>query len=1175
MGSSVLDNLWVIVSSVLVFLMQPGFMCLESGLTRSKNSINVAIKNLADFVFSVMGFWFLGFGLMFGLSHAGIIGTSGFLADFGDNFHQSSFFLFQTMFCGTATTIFSGAVAERMRFSSYLIVVMLLSVLIYPVFGHWAWNGIDSGNPAGWLGAAGFVDFAGSTVVHSVGGWVALATLMVIGPRNGRFTPEGKTVEVHGSDLPLSVLGTLLLWIGWIGFNGGSTLAFNGSVPGIIVNTVMAGVSGSVVSLFAGLSFNRIAKVTYLINGCLGGLVAITACCHCVTIPQAILIGAVAGVICLFAEELLLYYGIDDAVGAVPVHLGCGVWGTLAVAFFGKSEVLNTGLDVYSQLLVQAEGVAGAFVVAFVIPLFIIRRIDRIMPLRVSAESEEMGLNISEHGAKTETADFFRIMQLQEETGDLSLRVPVDPFTDTGVIAGRYNKVMAALQNAIASTEAIVSVAKDAIVTFGDDLSVISMNPSGCAMFGYDGPPAGKGLLAGLRMEHLIDMDEWWSRSRIKNNSSRLAGSAKGADLPGKGSHGPMAYRMKELLSGCRMEITGKKECGTTFPMDAVVTKADVVKDPFYVGIFRDITVTREKEAELAKQKAYFKQLFDGSPQAVISTDLHGNITRVNTGFETLFGYSAHEVCHRMNSCIIVPDERRVEMTSIRQTILSGSIVHKETWRKHKHGRSIPVSLLGFSIVINGMMEGLFYVYQDITQRKELEDQLYRKAFYDSLTGVPNRILFMERLGQAVSRQKRKENFHFAVFMIDLDRFKWVNDTLGHPAGDILLEKTARRFLTCVRSMDTVARIGGDEFAVLLEDIASERETLGIAKRMGDQAARVFKINGNDVSISSSIGIVVKTAMYQKPEDILRDADIAMYRAKAKGKSRCKVFSRKLHRITHDALQLEKDLRGVVERNELVLYYQPQVCSKSGSIRGFEALLRWNHPRRGLVLPMDFICLAEETGLIIPIGNWVIEQACRQLKEWHTNLPAARQLSMSVNLSSRQFMRHDLEQTIKNALDAVDLSPRFLVAELTESAVMEKPESVIGQLNRLKDTGIRIAIDDFGTGYSSLAYLRLFPLDYLKMDKRFVDEINRDHENMTIAKAIITLAHNLNLEVIAEGIERMDQLETLQGLNCNYIQGYFYSRPIDQARAALLIENGFVSRDERTPAEQDVNTTPP
>lgn len=1159
MGSSAMDNFWVIVSSVLVFLMQPGFMCLESGLTRSKNSINVAIKNIADFVFSVMGFWFLGFGFMFGITRHGIIGTSWYLAEFGDNFHLATFFLFQAMFCGTATTIFSGAVAERIRFTSYLIIAVLLSVFVYPLFGHWAWNGIDAGQATGWLGAVGFIDFAGSTVVHSVGGWIALATLIVVGFRKGRFAEDGTPVEIHGGNLPLSVLGTLLLWIGWIGFNGGSTLAMNESVPGIIVNTVMAGAAGAACLLLIGFWYTHIFKVAFLINGSLGGLVAITACCHCVTISESIVIGAVAGGVCLVMEEVLLHYRIDDAVSAVPVHLGCGIWGTLSVALFGDPTILGTGLTFYGQLLVQAEGIVAAFVVAFVVPLFIIRKIDRMMPLRVSLESEEIGLNISEHGARTETADFLRIMQLQEESGDLSLRVPVAPFTDTGVIAAKYNKMMAALESAVASTEAIVSVAKDAIITFaGNDFNIMSMNPSGCAMFGCS---SGRVLSGKMQLYDIVDTFSWPFESSAVSPQDALFETKKEIPTAGDNVHQVLNHKMKALLSGCRMELTGKKQNGDTFPMDAVVTRAVVDDDHFYVGIFRDISLAKKREEDLAKEKAYFQQLFDGSPQAVVSTDVHGITTRVNKGFEKTFGFSEHQITGRNHMELIVPEEMVLEMTTIQQTILSGKVVHKETWRTHKNGKLIPVSLLGFPILIGGRAEGLFCIYQNITKRKELEDQLYRKAFYDSLTGIPNRILFMERLGQALNRKKRKKDFRFAVFMIDLDRFKWVNDTLGHSAGDMLLEQTAQRFMCCVRSVDTVARLGGDEFAILLEDFDNLKDIIAIARRIKEKTAQVFKIYGTDVHISSSIGIVINTDLYSRSGDILRDADIAMYRAKTTGKSRFKVFSRKLHDMTHDALQLENDLKEAVQRKQLELYYQPIICLENKKIKGFEALLRWIHPTRGLVSPANFIPLAEETGLIIPIGQWVIRQACRQLKQWRDTVEGGRELTMSVNISARQFMHNDIGVTIEKELDKANLPPHLLIVEMTESAVMEKPESVIGQLNHLKKTGIRIAIDDFGTGYSSLAYLKRFPLDYLKIDKSFIDEINAAHENMEIVKAIIALSHNLRLDVIAEGVERMEQLEILKGMSCNYVQGYFYSRPVEESRAVQLIGKRFNSFD--------------
>ncbi len=1000
MGITIIDNFWVIVSAVLVFLMQPGFMCLESGLTRPKNSINVAIKNIADFVFSVMGFWLAGFAIMFGLSRGGIIGTTCFMPEFGDNFHMMSFFLFQTMFCGTATTIFSGAVAERMRFSSYLQVAVLLSVIIYPLFGHWAWNGIESGTCTGWLGAAGFVDFAGSTVVHSIGGWVALASLIVIGPRKGRFSDNGKPVDFYGNDVPLSVLGTLLLWIGWIGFNGGSTLIMDARVPGIIVKTILAAASGAAFCLLIGYIITRISKISFLINGSLGGLVAITACCHCVTVSESVFIGAVAGAVCLAVEELLFHLYIDDAVSAVPVHLGCGIWGTLAVALFGDPAILATGLDFTSQLIIQIIGILAACVVGFIIPYFIIRQINRMSPLRVSAHDEEIGLNVSEHGVKTEAFDFLRIMQIQEETGDLSLRVPADPFTDTGLIAGRYNKMMEALQH------------------------------------------------------------------------------------------------------------VGER----------------------------------------------FQQLFDGSPQAVVSTDASGRILQANKGFEVLFGYPAAAIAGAQNLSTIIPDNLLLETATINQTILSGKAVEKETHRKHKSGRLIPVSLLGFPIFINNLIQGAFYIYQDITERKTLEDQLYRKAFYDSLTGLPNRVLFLDRLNQALKRQKRSKQTQAAVFMIDLDRFKWVNDNLGHQAGDVLLKKTTRRFLSCVRSMDTVARLGGDEFAVLLEDISDPRQIIAIARRIRNETARPFILEDKGVTISASIGIILDLSRYIRADDILRDVDIAMYRAKTTGKSRFRIFGKKLHQMAHDALQLENDLKKALEKDQFTLYYQPILFSKTEKIKGFEALIRWEHPTRGVIPPSDFIPIAEDNGLIIPIGQWVIETACRQLKSWQSRFPGTQDMTVSVNISVPQFSYNNLEKIIEHAIDTYGLSAHCLVAELTESAVIEKPDAVIGHLNRLKNSGIKIAIDDFGTGYFSLAYLKNFPLDYLKMDKSFVDDINQDHENLEIAKAIITLAQNLKLEVIAEGIESEDQLETLKAIGCDFIQGYYYSRPLPPQKAEYLLQ---------------------
>ena len=356
MDKSLVDIFWVLICAGLVFLMQAGFTCLESGLTRSKNSINVAIKNLTDFGISTILFWAFGFALMFGTSSIGWIGSDGFFSSLDEGSWSSTFFLFEIMFCATAVTIVSGATAERLKFRSYIIVSIILAGLIYPIFGHWVWNGIQTGTSTGWLGTMGFVDFAGSTVVHSVGGWVALAALLVIGPREGRFPPVGTHMKIHGSNLPLSVLGVLLLWIGWFGFNGGSTLALNEQVAGIITNTFLAGASGVMVTLTIGWIIRKQADAELVIFGSIAGLVAITASAHSVSTLSALAIGGIGGGVMLGVDSLLEYLHIDDAVGAIPVHLGAGAWGTLAVAIFWQVRTLEYRLKPWRATLDSGDG---------------------------------------------------------------------------------------------------------------------------------------------------------------------------------------------------------------------------------------------------------------------------------------------------------------------------------------------------------------------------------------------------------------------------------------------------------------------------------------------------------------------------------------------------------------------------------------------------------------------------------------------------------------------------------------------------------------------------------------------------------------------------------------------------------------------------------------------------
>ncbi len=1123
MEKSILDIYWILMAAALVFLMQAGFMCLESGLTRSKNSIGVAAKNLSDFIVSVFMFWVVGYGLMYGVTQAGIIGGAGFFLDPGSDPYIAAFFFFQAMFCGTATTIFSGAVAERMRFGAYIAVAILLSVFVYPLFGHWAWNGLETGALTGWLGRMGFVDFAGSTVVHGVGGWVALAALLVIGPRRGRFPEDGPPREINPSNLPFSLLGALLLWMGWFGFNGGSTLAMDGRVPLIILNTTLAGAGGALACLLYGWRVGGVPKIAYLINGSIGGLVAVTANCHAVVPLESVLIGVVAGFVYMGADRLMLRHRIDDAVGAVPVHLGCGIWGTLAVALFGDPLRLETGLGWLTQLGVQAIGILAAFVAAFVIPYLVLRGIDRISPLRVSPEDEDIGLNISEHGARTDLLDLFEAMDRQAAARDLSLRLPVEPFTETGRIAGRYNQVMDALEEAVAQTEAIIRTAKDAIIAFSrNNLNILCANPAACMMFGYDAT-----AFSDISAATLFDSD-------VQSRKTLLA--TFGRD---------------------NMETLGRRRDGASFPMEAVIAEASAGDRRFYVGTFRDLTERKQARAVISKQKAYFTQLFESSPQAIVMLDAEGRIQAANREFTALFGYDAGESQGRRNRDLVVPEDRQTEADAFNQAIFGGRSIQKESARRHKSGRLIPVSILGYPIDVDGRIEGIFYIYEDISERKAFEAQLHEKAFYDYLTGIPNRILFMERLERAIERAKRRDDYAFALMLLDIDRFKWVNDSLGHLAGDDLLIQAARRFCDCIRSVDTVARLGGDEYAVLIEEINGNREVIRIARRLQEAAREPFIIQGQVAHLSSSIGIVLKTRGYRKADDILRDADIAMYRAKELGKARFKVFSRKMHDVVFERLKIENELREAIDGEQLTLYYQPIVSVKERRLDGFEALVRWNHPVDGVVNPVKFIPIAEETGLILPLGRWVIERACRDLAAWRRLDPEIERLQVSVNISAKQFLQRDLSDFIVETLEKADLPPSALRVELTETVIMEHANTAVEQLRRLKRIGVKVAIDDFGTGYSSLSYLQRFPIDCLKIDRSFIEGLGLVEENTEIVKTILSLARNLGIGVVAEGVEEESQLARLQELSCDDAQGFLFSKPVAEDGVMELIRRSL------------------
>ncbi len=439
-------------------------------------------------------------------------------------------------------------------------------------------------------------------------------------------------------------------------------------------------------------------------------------------------------------------------------------------------------------------------------------------------------------------------------------------------------------------------------------------------------------------------------------------------------------------------------------------------------------------------------------------------------------------------------------------------------------------------------------------QRHQAEQQLRYRAYHDDLTGMPNRILFMDRLGQCLSFSERHPALRCAVLYMDIDRFKTINDSLGHTLGDQLLLEVSERVRVCTRPGDTVARMGGDEFTILLEDVSEPADVLRVSDRLHIALQPPIMLEGREIFVSSSIGIAISVRGGRHASDLLRDADTAMYRAKSQGTGQTVLFDEGMHLNAVAQLTLESELRRAVERAELRVHYQPIVEASNGEVLGFEALVRWEHPERGLVPPLEFIPLAEETGLINDIGQWVLTEACRQLQEWRLRFPERPDLYMSINLSARQFLQPDLVERIEAAIAAAGVEPRYIALEITESVLLHNPETANKTLLELKARGLHLYVDDFGTGYSSLSYLQNFPFDALKIDRAFVSRLTPGIEEAEMVSAIIAIARNFNMSVIAEGVENVGQLERLIALGCRKIQGYHFSQPLPADAAGAFVQ---------------------
>ncbi|WGV23891.1 two-component system response regulator [Halotia branconii] len=441
----------------------------------------------------------------------------------------------------------------------------------------------------------------------------------------------------------------------------------------------------------------------------------------------------------------------------------------------------------------------------------------------------------------------------------------------------------------------------------------------------------------------------------------------------------------------------------------------------------------------------------------------------------------------------------------------------------------------------------------EMTYRQQLQSELFHLALHDSLTGLPNRVLFMRRLEKALNFAKQEPSYQFAVLFLDCDRFKVVNDSLGHLVGDELLIAIARRLQVCLAPFDTLVRLGGDEFGILLENLTDINSAIQVAKNILQQLSFTFKLSRYEVFISASIGINWGDKNYEQSEYLLRDADTAMYRAKALGRARYHIFDPAMYQEAIQLLEMENDLRRAIERQEFLIYYQPIISLTTGMIAGFEALVRWQHPVRGLIDPIDFIPIAEETGLINDINIWVLQSACQQLRTWQNHPTIPKNLTISINLTARLLSHPNLISQVDQIIYETNIKSASLQLEITESVIMENTEAVKRMLQQMKEREIKLVIDDFGTGYSSLSYLHRFSLHALKIDKSFVKRMQDNQEDMGLVPAMISIAKSMSMSVIAEGVETKEQLEELKSLNCEFAQGYLFSKPLEQELVVDLL----------------------
>jgi len=653
-----------------------------------------------------------------------------------------------------------------------------------------------------------------------------------------------------------------------------------------------------------------------------------------------------------------------------------------------------------------------------------------------------------------------------------------------------------------------------------------------------------------------------WTKEEVMDQT--LSEFVVSEDLRERAAEIRTSLKEGEAWSG---EFTLQRKDGTNFP--AMVTSTPVRDERGIlvgmIGVSTDITERKEADARLRESEERFRSLVQNSSEIITILNEDGTVRYESPAVEQVTGYTSEERVGRSGFELIHPEDLgrlRTVYAEVRSDL--GTSHSVEVRCRHKDGSWKHLEATVRNLLEDPSVLGMVVNARDVTERKVLEGELRRRALHDRLTGLPNRQLFMDRLGQSLERTRRRKKLKAAVLFMDLNGFKIINDSLGHEVGDMLLALVAQRLQLSLRREDTLARFGGDEFAVLKE-IESPDEATRVAERLIEELRKPFLLEQRELFTSISIGIALGDVRQKTPGDLLRDADTAMYRAKEEN-SGCRVFDPSLHARAVRRLDLDNDLRRAMKGEEFVLHYQPMTSLHTGSIAGVEALIRWKHPERGLLAPSEFISISEEIGMTVSLGRWVLTEACRQAKEWQERFPKEPPLSMSVNLSARQLYHPGIVTEVADVLEEFGLDPQSLVLEITEGALVEHLGDTVDKLRGLKDLGVGLTVDDFGTAYSSLSYLNFLPIDRLKIDRTFVRTLSTDHENYSIVMATVMLGHAMGIEVAAVGVETSRAFDAVRTLKCDIGQGYYWwaPRPAEEAEVLLLAPNSAPEPERRT-----------